>query len=135
MSRLPSSKIYHAFANVHIIFPRTGSSFQNDPTLYTITVHNTNPGNAVRKAAGEHQAAENNAGHQGGIRGYQASKGGGIIGFGELSVLLFGVLLSDIIEFTLKVYIRVLNTRDTYVLMLFFKNHSKRKTRAKRKKK
>ena len=59
----------------------------------------TNPGKACRKACGEHQAAENNAGHHGGISGYQASRGGGIIGFGELSELLLGVLLSDIIEF------------------------------------
>lgn len=44
----------------------------------------THPGKAFRKAAGEHQAAENKAGHQGGIKGYQASNGGGITaGFGD----------------------------------------------------
>lgn len=44
----------------------------------------THPGKAFRKAAGEHQAAENSAGHHGGIRGYQASNGGGMTaGFGD----------------------------------------------------
>lgn len=58
----------------------------------------THPGKAFRRAAGEHQAAEKRAGHQGGIKGYQASNGGGITaGLGDDWLLRFWDLPSDMV--------------------------------------